>query len=330
MQQKDDLQTKAFQEWVLNDKKGTLAMCTGSGKSRVGILALDKIKGKACLIVPTEKLRDENWKNEFIKWKKQKEYDTLDRYCYASIAKIKNKEYDLVIADEIHNITENNSKFFENNEIKAIIGLTATPPETEEKIKLLDKYAPVCFTYSLSQGVKDKVVSPYDIRVIETRLDNKEKTIRSGNKTKGYYYVTERKKYENLTKLINSLRYKGVKDVWAVLNRMRFIYNLESKTKIAKFVLENMIDPKERTLIFCGSIEQAEKLCPYTYHSKSDDKHLKLFINKKINRLSCVKALNEGHNIPDVDSALIVQVNSKEKDLVQRVNKPAPCCSNAA
>lgn len=317
---REKIQRVALHKCLQNDKI-TLAMCTGSGKSRVSILYCKEVKPKnICLIVPTEKLRDENWKNEFNKWEESETYKNIDRYCYASIRKIKNKSYDLVIADEIHNITENNSVFFRSNEIKNIIGLTATPPENEEKKKLLDEIAPVKFIYSLEEGVRDGVVSPYEIKVIETRLNNKKKYIKAGKKGK-YYYITERKKYENLTRIINIQRYQNKDATWAVMARMRFLYNLKSKTELAHYILNNIIDKKLRTLIFCGSIKQAEELCKNTFHSKSGDKHLNDFINKKINRLSCVEALNEGHNLPDVDAALIVQLNSKKKDLVQRVGR---------
>jgi superfamily II DNA or RNA helicase len=305
----------------LENKKSTLAMCTGSGKSRVSILLSQKLNPKTiCLIVPTEKLRDENWKDEFQKWNAIEIYDRMERYCYASIAKIKDKQYDLVIADEAHNITEKNSRFFYDNKIERIIGLTATPPESKEKQKLLEEIAPVSFVYTLEQGVKDGVVAPYEITVIETRLDNKEKTIKAGKKG-SYYYITERKKYESLSRFINILRYSGKNETFAILNRMRFLYNLESKTELAKYVLKHVIDPKERTLIFCGSIAQSEILSKHSFHSKTNDDSLNLFKAKKINQLSCVQSLNEGQNLPDVDNGFIVQLNSKQKDLVQRIGR---------
>jgi superfamily II DNA or RNA helicase len=46
-----------------------------------------------------------------------------------------------------------------------------------------------------------------------------------------------------------------------------------------------------------------------------------LFKSEKVNRLSCVKAINEGHNFPGIDSGVIVQINSKEKDLIQRLGR---------
>lgn len=296
-------------------------MCTGSGKSRVSIMALKELKSKTiALIVPTVKLRDNNWKEEFEKWDAIKYYDKIKRYCYASIAKVIDEDFDLVICDEIHNITENNVVFFKNNKVKRVIGLTATVPEDDIKYEIINKIAPVKFTYTLSEGVKDGVVSPYEIKVVETRLDHKNKSVKAGKKG-NYYYVTERKKYENLSRLINILRYGGKDPIWATMSRMRFIYDLESKTELAKKILDQYIDKDLRTIIFCGSIKQADELCKHRYHSKTDDKDLQAFIDGKINRLSCVKALNEGLNIPNVDAALIVQANSKEKDLVQRVGR---------
>jgi len=328
MQRKNALQKEAL--LALHNKSGTLAMCTGSGKSRVGILALkkeDHKNAKFAIIVPTEKLRDENWKNEFVKWKEEGLFRKCDRFCYASIAKVKDQTYDCVILDEAHRITENNISFFNNNTVKRVIGLTATPPEDAEKHAMLSGIAPIVFEYTLKQGVEDGVVAPYTIDVIELRLNNKEKTIEAGPK-KNRYMVTERKKYEMLTSLINNLRRQGKDATFATLARARFLYDLPSKTKLAKYMLDHIIPKTDRTLIFCGSIKQADELCENSFHSKTTDDDLKRFIEKKINRLSCVQALNEGHNLPDVDSALIVQLNSRQKDLIQRVNKPAPLHSN--
>jgi len=105
------------------------------------------------------------------------------------------------------------------------------------------------------------------------------------------------------------------------LTKIQVLYDLKSKTELAKYMLDNIINHNLRLLIFCGSIKQAETLCDYTYHSKTTDEHLNMFVNKKINRLACVQALNEGHNIPKVDAALIVQLNSNDKDLIQRIGR---------
>jgi len=68
--------------------------------------------------------------------------------------------------------------------------------------------------------------------------------------------------------------------------------------------------------------EQAEKLCsPQVFHSKSSDKYYNSFLAEEIDYLGVVKAVNEGHNIPNMDMSLIVQLNSRELDVIQRIGR---------
>lgn len=299
-------------------------MCTGAGKSKVAIDFIKTMgnKSSVLLVVPTEKLRDENWYSEFKKWKALKIYDSqVKRVCYASLSKIKDQHFDIIILDEVHRITVNNAEFFNNNTYNSLIGLTATIPKEEDKIEVLRSLdLQVIFNLSLDEGVKLGVVSPFTIKIIETHLDNKEKYINGGSKDKSFK-TTEYKQYEYMSRQIQRIQFSG-KDVpkFLYLNRMRFIYNVKSKTELAKKLL-NTISEDKKTIIFCGSIEQAEQLSKYTYHSKTDDVCLNKFMEDKINRLSCVKALNEGMNIPNIDVAVIVQVDSNDLNLIQRLGR---------
>lgn len=320
----------AIQQEALNNISknlgGTIAMATGTGKSRVFILACAQAIAKnpeasLCLVVPTEKLRDENWHEEFKKWGYEDIYtNNLDRYCYASISK-SDVKYDLIGADEVHNITENNSVFFENNKGAVIIGMTATPPEEQLKKELLNKYCPIVFTYTLHQGIEDGIILPFKIKVVETQLDASDKYIIAGSKKK-QFNTTEYDHYQYLTKQINVARYaRNTKlEQFRTFQRMRFLYNLKSKTEAAEFIRDHYLKDK-KSIIFCGSIAQAETLCENSFHSKSKDKPLEDFIHGKINMLSCVKALNEGINIPYLDAALIVQSSSKKREIIQRIGR---------
>lgn len=320
---KEDLQLRGELKWAENGYKGTLAYCTGAGKSKIGvnIVAANPTWKNIYLVVPTEKLRDENWKDEFHKWKHLKEYNRIKRICYASLNKVKDEEIDLVIFDEFHNITENNSSFLENNKVHRILGLTATPPDDEVKKQLFKTYAPIVDTYTIDEGVKHGLIAPYEITVIECRLDDTDKYVKAGSKDKPFY-TTEQKHYEYLSKQVMMLQYSGKKDVvkWKLLERMRFIYNLKSKQDVAKKVIEKYIKDT-RSLIFCGSIKQADELCEHRFHSKTGDKDLNNLVKGKINQLSSVECLNEGINIPNLETCLIVQLNSKQKDAVQRIGR---------
>lgn len=269
-------------------------------------------------VVPTEKLRDEGIKDEFLKW--GSDYSNIGLVCYASLNKVKAEgiSFDLVILDEGHRITENNSKFFENNKVDNILMLTATPPKEEEKIEILKQLKlKVVFDLPLDKAVKLGLVAPYKIKVIEFNLDDQDKYIEAGSKAKRFK-TTEFKQYQYMSNQIKRLQFssKGVPK-FMYLNRMRFIYNLKSKTEVAKKLLKSLpVDDK--ILIFHKSVPKIEELCNFVFHSKVDDRHYQMFLKGKIKRLGVVDKVNEGTNIPNLDKAVIVQLNSQPRELIQR------------
>lgn len=334
---KDAIQQEASVTWFRdNDGWGLLAMATGTGKSRIPINFLKefeesiRISGRRLnilLIVPTEKLRDENWKEEFEKWGALDIYNEwVERTCYASLDNIEEQTYDFVIGDEWHNFTIAKAEFFLKNRIRSFMGLTATPPTDPIKIQL-NKSLKINTIYEvpLDIAVRLKLVAPYDVTVIECRLDDITKNVIGGTKDKPFM-TTEKQAYDYKTKLINQSMY--IKTVagqkiskFRRLDRMRFLKNLDSLSKNAIFILNNFVKPDERTLIFCGGIPQAEKVCEFTFHSKTNDKDFERFKNKQISRLSCVAALNEGQNIDDIETILCICPESGDKTITQQIGR---------
>jgi superfamily II DNA or RNA helicase len=316
---------------VIKNNGGMIAMATGSGKSRVAVeLAKHYFDPQddyhGALLVPTEKLRDENWEEEFTKWEAKILWKHTERLCYASASKVKEYNFPLAILDEGHNITDLSSEFFINNKVERTVLLTATPPSDPIKRQILsDLGIYLVYELTLDQAVRLGFVAPYKITVISVALDNVTKNIPGGTKLKPFL-TTESAAYAYYSKSIQQAMFDKTpsgkkRHQFAILRRMQFIYKIPSKTVAIKFLLEQVIPKTDRTIVFCGNIEQAEDVCPYFYHSKSGDKHYNAFKSEEINRLSCVKAINEGHNFPGVDSGIIGQLNSKEKDLVQRIGR---------
>ena len=315
---------------VIKNNGGMIAMATGSGKSRVAVeLAkhyCTPYVDELALLVPTEKLRDENWLEEFQKWEAPMLWTDTHRLCYASASKVINQFFELAILDEGHNITELSSEFFLNNKVERTVLLTATPPSDPVKKEILKSLGiNLVYEVTLDQAVRLGFVAPYKITVVSVALDNVTKNIPGGTKLKPFM-TTESASYAYHCKAIQQAMFDKTpsgrkRHQFAILRRMQFIYKIPSKTEVIKFLLEKVIPQDDRSLIFCGSIEQAEAVCPNRYHSKSGDKAYNAFKAEEINRLSCVKAINEGHNFPGVDSGIVGQLNSKEKDLVQRIGR---------
>ena len=310
---------------------GIIAVATGGGKSKMAIdfcaYTQEDIAAplRIMIAVPTEKLRDLEWPNELRKWWPDKpEAVVIDRYCYASINKLKGKIYDIVILDEIQNITPNNARFFDNNTYGEIVGLSATPPNEVEKKEILDRlHLKVVYKLSLDEAVERGIVAPYELIFVEMNLDSKKKYIEAGNKAKKWM-TTEKRQYDYFSSTIKNAemgfgRRGSIK--YLRLNRMRFVYNLDSKFRVAAHMLEHVIPKKERTLILTGSIKMAEALEKNTFHSKSNGIAFDKFMKGEINKLSAVDSLSEGVNIPNLDNALIVQVKTKERHLIQKIGR---------
>ena len=323
------VQKEAIQA-VIDNNGGMVAMATGAGKSKVAvelakhfINSTDKSLG---LIVPTEKLRDENWKEEYFKWGAEHLWIPTIRLCYASASKIKNKDFELAILDEAHNLTSLSSEFFLNNNVEKTVLLTATPPSDSVKQELFSTLGlKLVYKLTLDQAVRLGFVAPYEINVVSVPLENTLKNIKGGSKLKPFM-TTETSTYNFLSQTIktlwNSTRpLDKFKHKHSLLKRMHFIHSLPSKTNAIKYLLEKVVSKEDRSIIFCSTIEQAETVCENFYHSKSDNKGYKDFKEEFVNRLSCVKSLDEGHNFSNIDSIIIGQLNSTEKNLIQRIGR---------
>ena len=333
-----------------------LYMATGVGKSKILIDLAKSIvsfrpSAKILIVVPTEKLRDNGWAEEFAKWGASEIYQSnVVTTCYASLAKIESEHWSLVGLDEGHNITERNVEFFKKNTVSKVVLLTATKPTDLMKLELLRELnISPAYTLSLDEATKLGIVAPYTITVVTMYMDTTEKYLKAGSTKKGYFYNTEKNHYNYLSR--GNMLYSPMGHI----NRMRFIYTLRSKTREAKWLLENVIPKDARKVIFCGSKDQANELSPYRFYSKptppkrtkaqetnpkklekyvadstkyeeaikhyQGDGSLNKFLIEEINEISCVEALNEGHNLPNLDIGFIVQLNSNQNDFVQRLGR---------
>lgn len=341
---KAKIQTEARAMWNFYGRKGSLAIGTGVGKTKIvidEILDLYKIHGdnlRVLVVFPTILLRDKGFPAECAEWGLTKEvYDKcVTSICYASLSTLKvGTHFHFVALDEVHHLTLANSVGLSNCTIDAIMGLSATPPDERdlEKSELVARFCPVVFEYSIDQGIEDGVSADFDLYIVECPLEAVKKTIPAGTK-KNPFLVTEAKQYEFINKAITTILAIDPLSIdnwdeamkFAVLRRTRFLYDLESKTVLARKILKMISQPDKRTLVFAGSITQAEKLSKYTHHSKKkkvkgQPSDYERFVNLEINELAAVDALDEGHNIPLLDQALIVKTNSKERTLKQRIGR---------
>lgn len=315
---KDQVQAKVLELINQNSGHGIVEGATGVGKTKI---AIDYIVSNnitdVLWVVPTTLLRDITVPDEWSKWGHSKYFDKhVKIICYRSLHK-EDSFYKQIILDEGHNITEKayNCETLVYKKYNRILMLTATTPREVEKRQILAALnLKVIAAVRVDAAVNMGIVAPFEIHCYPVTMSTKNDfTVNTKAKS---YVTSESYRYSSLQRQIS--RYpKGKAPKPLYLARMHSIYRFKSKIRAAEKILSR-IPAHTRTLIFCGSIEVAEELCEFTYHSKTDSTDYERFNRKEINRLAVVNALNEGHNMVDVDAAIMVQVNSKKRNYIQR------------
>jgi superfamily II DNA or RNA helicase len=180
---KDKIQKEALNEWLKNDKKGTAELATGVGKTILALHALytmDKDDTIHLFLAETTE-RKKDLLNDIKKFNQLFNCDVVNDYnlkfyCYQTVYKWKDRQFGLIIADEIHDsLSPKYSEFYFNNKYKAVLGLSATvdrKTKYEEngnvfsKGQLLDKIAPSIFKYTIGKGQNEGVSRKLNIYVI--------------------------------------------------------------------------------------------------------------------------------------------------------------------
>lgn len=279
------------------------------GKTKMAIEIIKQRNPKNILwVTPLSELATIEIPKEFETWKAKKFLPRLTTTTWMSL-NTKIGHYDLVILDEEQCITENNIVNFFNGKLTygSIVSMTGTPTKDYSKKEIYKKLSlfPV-YTMLINDAVDKNILSDYQINVVEVPLsieENievkiKDKTFKTSEvKQYGYYHDRAEREILNGSKNIK----------FAVLKRLRLIYDNESKIAIAKKLVDNL---EGRKLVFTATSKQADELSENSYHSKTDGSNLRKFIDGKINVLSLVNKGGTGVTYHNVDHIIITQIDS--------------------
>jgi predicted helicase len=234
-----------------------------------------------------------------------------------------NKIVDLIIFDEAHKTV--NDGFFsialydKNIKAKKRLFVTATPKVYREK-KVDDKqnhldeekyevvsmdneklYGNCIYTYQLSQAIKDKNLTPYEFRIMHINENDikiaQNKYVNIDDTLCGYHYVATAFMIKDMIekKEINHLLTYHSKRI-----------NAENFSNLLRIILDNKIN--------IGYIDGE-----MTSNKKYEI--IKNFKDNKISILASARVLNEGINIPEVDSVCFVEPRNSGIDIVQCIGR---------
>lgn len=196
-----------------------------------------------------------------------------------------------------------------NNVFKHKVLVSATCDDT--KIELLEKIAPLVYKKVAKEAEQQGALNKANYFFVSYKLDNYE------NKR----YLSFNNRYATL------LANDGAKrNAWRLelLNRDRniFLNNLDSAVTLTKDLIENVLkNPDAKVLVFAGSIEQAERISKYTYHSKSDKDYLTDFNNGKIRVVIVVGKIDRGVNLIGVNNVIFTAPTRSYTKTSQRTGR---------
>lgn len=312
-----------------------LELITGMGKTKVAIDLINHIcdrvfRNDECpttvLILVAKTVHKQTWKDEIEKWGGIKsDYITIE--CYESLKNYENSYFDVVVADEMQHLSEARIDVLETIHInESFIGLSATIKRDMRDYFIYNHKAEV-IKCGLKEAVEDEVLPEPTVYLLPLSLDTTNYTYKV--KKFGRDIITTQKGcYDSISSLIEwyknkyfNSRNERIKNLWLSTAGKRLKWCAEQKEALVLSLLDKFRNYK--TLTFCSSIEQSERLGKYniTSKNKASVKNLEMFNSNKIKHITACNILNEGVNLTNCRIGIFCNLNSSEIVVKQRVGR---------
>ena len=318
-----------------NVKYLILELITGLGKTKIAIdlinhlcdrVFMDSSESPTILILVAKTVHKLTWKDEIKKWGGIKS-DFITIECYESLKKYRNGHFDIVVADELQHLSEARLEILNTLHIQeAFIGLSATIKQSMKEY-FIQGYKAEIITCGLKEAIKDEVLPEPTVYLLPLSLNDTDYSYHI-RKFKRDTVTTQKGYYEDLSSLISWYKNKylnshneRMKNLWLSTAGRRLKWLSEQKESIILSLLDKFRNYK--TLTFCSSIEQSERLGRYNITSKNKDsiKNLDMFNNNRIKHITACNILNEGVNLTNCRVGIFCNLNSSEIIVRQRIGR---------
>lgn len=322
---------------------------TGYGKTNYALEIMKeyiKLKENILIVIPRNVLI-ENWKREIKKWKMEKYLPYITFTTYVSLHKHEGN-WDIVIYDEAHHLSERCREALANFNIKRNILLSATI-----KYSMKDEFREVFsnmyfYKIKVKEAIESNVLPDPTIYLVPLTLDTKNLTetiiknpkgktpailtdwsnrwqFIKQNVTQVHIKCTQWQYYNDISTTIDWFKKKAMgkaifKNRWLKLCGDRLKWLSDKKTNFLLQLSKHI--KKERSIIFCNSIEQSEYFdnCINSKNTESNN-ILNAFNEGTINHISSINMLNEGINLYNCRIGVFGVINSSEIMIIQKIGR---------
>jgi superfamily II DNA or RNA helicase len=351
-------QKSVISKWVANGAKGYTEICTGAGKSYIGVLAIQLCNQrhpdkKINIVVPSIVLADA-WTDEKKGHIKLHGLKNVEVFVINTYVKSQH-DCALLIIDEVQHAAGEKAKTFnkviELTKFNWLLCLTATLEDNHKTflhgygVKLIEKF-------TAQQGVDAGWLSPYKVLCVPIELDAEDRekyeiinknynkygspfyrgafidfNIAMGCLSKGSILTNYAQEidWDEKQLQIMALQWNN-----AMRKRKEFLYHVESKINAAIVITKEL---RMQTILFGQSIAGADKIAEslgdecVEYHSKMTKTQAKLNLKRlrdgrtKVKYISSAKGLEEGFDLPNLQLGVTWSRTSKTLGAVQKLGR---------
>lgn len=338
-----------------------LEAATGIGKTRISIDLTNYLIGSKwyqdrkqinILILVAKIVHKSTWKDEISKWggiHHPTAEINICMECYESLKNHCHEHWDIILADEVHHIASTvRLDFVKTMSFGYFLGLSATIPQ---KLKQLFQYRyhAQIVSCDIIEAIDSEVLPEPTILLFPLEIENTRmsETIEINSKVKGPIFYgeyrdkgkcmrekrhailkcTQRQKLFELDKLVEWSKKKvtdgntGMRQTWLRICGERLEFLADCKLQWVKLILHHL--QHERTITFCKTIAQTEKLGKNCIHSKNKEASsiYESFNRKQIDHITAVNTLNENANLVDCKYAIFCNISSSDIVIPQRLGR---------
>ncbi len=343
-----DYQKEALESWIAHNKKGCIILPTGAGKTIIALKAIIEINSSTLIIVPTLNLM-EQWFESIKKILSDKtligmlggghediKIITVTTYesAYLKSSFLGNK-FKFLIFDEVHHLASEKYSLIGENFISPYrMGLTATIEREDGRqtilFKLIGKIIYKKDFYELAEknylanfALKKRIINmlPNEIIQYNNKIDEYKKILKDCR----IFYPIRLEKLIILSSNNNKLR-KAL-----LLRNEALGIALNSKAKILELekIFKEFEDLERKIIIFTIHTKLAYAisnrfLIPVITHKTKNDERKEIiegFKNGRYKIITTTKVLDEGTDIPEVNTGIILSGTGSKREFVQRLGR---------
>lgn len=311
-----------------------LQLATGVGKTRIAIECANKICDRVyknseeatdILILVSKTVHKQVWKDEMNKWGIKT--DNIIIECYESLKKYEGAHFDVCILDEVQHLSEARQELLKTLYIHELLICLSATLKKELCWFFRNNYRTEFIKCDIKEAIEDEVLPEPTIYLLPLKLDNSVCTYKY-DKFKKTVIGTQLAYYNNMCSLIDFYKRKYMstkrdfmKNLWLKACTDRLKWLSEQKESIVLSLLDKL--KNYRTLTFCSSIDQTERLGKFCINSKNKKsvEYLDMFNNKKIKHITSCNILNESVNLVDCKICIFCNMNASEIIVKQRCGR---------